>query len=107
MKYSVKFSADAEDDLFDIYRYIESFDSQTNVEEIINRLKELCHTLDELPDRGHVPPELEFVGVLDYREVHYKPYRVIYHIVENEVIVHCVLDGRRDLQSLLQERLLR
>jgi len=26
---------------------------------------------------------------------------------ENEVIIHCVLDGRRDMQTLLQQRLLR
>ncbi len=107
MKYSVKFSTDAEEDLFDIYCYIESVDSQTNAEEIINKLKALCHSLDELPGRGHIPPELEFVGVSEYREVHFNHYRVIYRIVGNEVIVHCVLDDRRDLQSLLERRLLR
>ena len=61
----------------------------------------------EFPIRGHLPPELERIGVLDYKEIHYKPYRIIYQIIESTVYVHCVLDGRRDLQQLLEERLLR
>ncbi|MCH7939221.1 MAG: hypothetical protein IID13_05700 [Candidatus Marinimicrobia bacterium] len=50
---------------------------------------------------------MEFISVPDYLEVHYKPYRVIYQIVGKGAYVHCVLDGRRDMQSLLPERLLR
>lgn len=107
MKYSVNIVADAEADLFEIFRYIASADSFAKAERIINKLQELCIALEEFPERGHVPPELEFVGVLDYREVHYKPYRAIYQIVGDQVYVHCILDGRRDLQSLLQERVLR
>jgi toxin ParE1/3/4 len=47
------------------------------------------------------------VGIAEYREVHYKPYRIIYRIHARTVIVYCVLDGRRDMQTLLQHRLLR
>jgi len=43
----------------------------------------------------------------EFREAHYKPYRVIYRIVDTQVIVYCVVDGRRDMQSFLQRRLLR
>ncbi len=107
MKYTVYIVADAEDDLFDIYRHIAWSDSLAKADRVVNNLQELCNSLEELPDRGHVPPELEFISVPDYREVHYKPYRVIYQIVGKDVYVHCVLDGRRDMQSLLQERLLR
>ncbi len=107
MKYTVYIIADAEDDLFDIYRHIAWSDSLAKAERVIHKLQELCVSLEEFPDRGHVPPELEFIGVADYREVHYRPYRVIYQVVDNEVFVHCILDGRRDMQSLLEERLLR
>lgn len=53
------------------------------------------------------PPELERIGVTDYREVHFKPYRLIYQIIGKKVFVHCVLDWRRDSQELLERRLLR
>ena len=42
-----------------------------------------------------------------YREVHFKPYRIIYEIVGRKVFIHCVLDGRRAVQELLERRLLR
>ena len=57
--------------------------------------------------RGHPPPELERIGMLDFKEIHYKPYRIIYEIYKSEVFVHCILDGRRDLQELLHKRVLR
>ncbi len=107
MTHTVSIVAAAEDDLFGIYRYVASADSIARAERLIQILQELCLSLGEFPDRGHIPPELESIGVLDYREVHYKSYRVIYHVIGMDVYVHCVLDGRRDLQELLQERLLR
>ncbi len=67
----------------------------------------VCLSLDKLTARGHIPPELERVGVTTYRQVHFKPYRVIYQISGQNVYIHCVLDGRRDMQSLLERRLLR
>ncbi len=107
MTYTVSIVADAEDDLFDIYRYVASADSIAKAERLIQILQELCLSLEEFPDRGYIPPELESIGVFDYLEVHYKPYRVIYQLLGNEVFVHCVLDGRRDMQTLLEQRLLR
>ena len=56
--------------------------------------------------RGNVPKELEPLGITDFREVHYKPYRVIYRIIDRQVIFYCVLDDRRSMQSLLQRRLI-
>jgi toxin ParE1/3/4 len=45
--------------------------------------------------------------VREYREIHFKPYRIIYQIVGRKVFIHCVLDGRRALQEVLEHRLLR
>ena len=73
----------------------------------LDQLESLCKRLSELPMRGHVPPELERIGVKSYREVHFKPYRVLCEVAGLEVYVHCVLDGRRDMQSLIERRLLR
>ncbi|NOQ21943.1 MAG: type II toxin-antitoxin system RelE/ParE family toxin [Candidatus Aegiribacteria sp.] len=98
---------DAEDDLFDIYRYILEHDSVRTANYLLKKLEDICNSLDQLPKRGHIPPELRRISVSNYLELHFKPYRVIYEIEGKKVFVHCVLDGRRDLQDLLERRLLR
>jgi toxin ParE1/3/4 len=60
-----------------------------------------------MPQRGHCTPELVKIGIRDFRELHFKPYRIIYSIHGQEVIVKSVLDGRRDMQTLLQQCMLR
>ncbi len=42
----------------------------------------------------------------EYRQVFFKPYRLIYRVVERKVYVHLIVDGRRDMQGLLSRRLL-
>lgn len=107
MNYEVFVIADAEEDIYEIYNYVAVYDSVEKAEKLLTKLEETCNSLSTFPTRGHIPPELERIGVLDYREIHYKPYRIIYQIIESVVYVHCVLDGRRDLQELLEKRLLR
>jgi hypothetical protein len=46
-------------------------------------------------------------GISKYRKLHHKPWRLIYRIIDADVIVYCVVDGRRDIQSFLERRLLR
>ncbi|NQV15373.1 type II toxin-antitoxin system RelE/ParE family toxin [bacterium] len=98
---------DAQRDLFDIYSYIARHDSPQNADYVFNAIQDTILGLSTLPSRGHSPPELERVGIFEYLEIHFKPYRVIYQIRDNEIFVHCILDGRRSLQELLQERLIR
>ncbi len=106
-RYRVRVIEDAEQDLIDIYTYVAASDSGEKAEHLLDRLQTLCLSLDKLATRGHIPPELERIGVTTYRQVHFKPYRVIYQISGQDVYIHCVLDGRRDMQSLLERRLLR
>ena len=106
-RYRVRIVEDAEQDLVDIYRYVATNNSVDNAEYLLDELESLCLRPAELPLRGHIPPELDRIGVKTYREVHFKPYRVIYEVIGQAVLVHCVLDGRRDMQSLLERRLLR
>ncbi|MFM2371802.1 MAG: hypothetical protein RIS85_1524 [Pseudomonadota bacterium] len=63
-------------------------------------------TLAEYPERGPVPPELEALGERKWRQVSHPPYRVIYRLDDNAVIVALVADSRRDFAYLLQRRLL-
>lgn len=107
MKYQVLVVAEAEEDIFDIYRYVLRADGRDRAEHVLRKLQETCQSLVLMPRRGHSPPELEHVGVRGYREVHFKPYRIIYEIAGRKVFIHCVLDGRRAMQELLERRLLR
>ncbi len=106
-RYRIHLAEDAKQDLTDLYRYIALHDSIESANHVLDQLESLCSRLTELPDRGHVPPELNRIGVTGYRELHFKPYRVIYEIIKQNVFIHCVLDGRRDMHSLLERRLIR
>jgi toxin ParE1/3/4 len=105
--YRVQISEEAEQDLIDIYRYIALHDCVENADYVLDQLESLCSRLTDMPERGHIPPELAGIGITSYREVNFKPYRGIYEVIGQDVFVHCILDGRRDIPSLLERRLIR
>lgn len=105
--YNVFLIGEAEEDIFEIYNYVAKYDSVGKADKLFTNLQNTINSLDQQPKRGHVPPELERIDVFEFREIHYKPYRIIYQITDEDVFVHCVFDGRRDLQNILQQRLLR
>ncbi|GJQ64799.1 MAG: plasmid stabilization protein [Melioribacteraceae bacterium] len=107
MKYKVNLIIDAEEDLFEIYKYVYLNDSEDKAETLYSKLKVMCNSLENYAERGHVVDELSELGISDFYEIHFKPYRIIYQIIKDAVYVHCILDGRRDMQRLLQERLIR
>ena len=97
----------AEIDLVEIQRYVELSDGLERADALLGGIERIIAALASLPDRGHAPPELDRIGISDFREVHFKPYRIIYTPARNQVLIHCVLDGRRDMMTILQQRLLR
>jgi toxin ParE1/3/4 len=107
MKFSIVLIAAAKSDLREIFRYVDLNDSQERADKLVNCIEQTISSLTVMPERGHYPPELERFGIREFREIHFKPYRIIYSIRKNDVVVLCVLDGRRDMQTLLQQRLLR
>jgi len=107
MRFSVFLTAEAEADVFDIYRYVLAADGRDRADHVLAQLQKTCQSLAGMPRRGHIPPELERIGVRGFLEIHFKPYRIMYQIVDKNVFVHCVMDGRRALQDVLERRLLR
>ena len=107
MRYKVRVTSDAELDIVDLYEYIVFHDCVENAEYVLSEIEALVLSLDENPLRGHYPPELSEKGIKDFREVIFKPYRVVYQVIASEVVILCCLDGRQDMQSLLERRLLR
>ena len=106
MPFKINLLQEAENDLLEIYKYVAVQDPFGNAENLFENLYKKCLSLQDFPNRGHVPPEL--VGVNEtYLEIHYKPYRIVYQTVGDTIFIHCVLDGRREMKKLLEERLLR
>ena len=106
-RYNVRLTSEVESDLVDLFEYIARKDSADNAWYVLEQLGALILSLDQQPERGHYPPELVKCGVKNYREVHFKPYRVIYEVIGNHVVILGCFDGRRDMQLLLERRLLR
>lgn len=106
MTYEVVLTKDAERDLEDIYRYIAEHDSPANADHVLERLLKTSETIRTFPDRGACPKELRSLGIAEYRQVLFKPYRLIYRVHGRQIVVYVVADGRRDMQSLLMRRLL-
>jgi len=107
MNFQVFIISDAENDIIESYEYVLYNDSRQNADDVYVEIQNACESLSKLPDRGHFPPELKNVGILDYREINRNSYRIIYQITENKVFVHCVLHSKRDIKELLEKRLIR
>lgn len=107
MKYQVLITEEAEKDIIGIWSYIALDDCLDNADYVVNGLESTIKSLEKFPHKGHIPVELERIFVFNYLEVHFKPYRIIYHIAENIVHVFCVIDGRRNVQSIMNRRFLR
>lgn len=106
MRYEVLLTAGAERDLEEIYDYIAEFDSPDKVDYVLDRLHAVADSLAAFPQRGSHPRELQDLGIREYRQTLFKPYRVIYRVVGKQVFIYLIADGRRDMQSLLSRRLL-
>ena len=106
MAFTVLLTENAADDLNDLYTFISQHDSPAKAEYVLQQIEEKFTSLSEHPERGVYPKELIVLGIRDYREIFFKPYRIIYRVEGETVYVYLVVDGRRDMQTLLQRRLL-
>jgi toxin ParE1/3/4 len=106
MRYEVLLTDGAGHDLEAIYDYITNSDARANANYVLDRLVAVAESLATFPERGSHPKELLAVGIREYRQVFFKPYRVIYRVSGKQVVIYLIADGRRDMQSLLARRLL-
>jgi toxin ParE1/3/4 len=106
-KFRVRIAKEAEEDLAELADYIAQYDSVERANYVLERLLTICTRLEQHPERGHFLPELRSLGIKTHREVHFKPYRIIYEVVGREVFILLIVDGRRSLQAILERRLLR
>jgi len=102
----VEWSEPAEADLEGILGFI-AVERPHIAQDVGLTLRNLAESLERLPLRGRVVPELRALGLSQFREVVTRPWRMIYRILGQKVIIVALLDGRRELQELLMERLIR
>jgi toxin ParE1/3/4 len=105
-RYRVFWARAASQDLVDLVTFIAA-DSPINARRVLQRLREKASTLDVAPEHGRIVPELGKFGIRAFRELIVKPYRLVYRLAEGRVSVVAVFDGRRDLEDVLLERLVR
>jgi len=96
MSFQIFLTNDAYRDLEDLYDYIASHDAPEKADHLLNQIEKAVANLSENPERG----------LREYREVFFKPYRIIYKILTETVYIMVIANGRRDMQALLQRRLL-
>ena len=106
-KYKVLIDPQAKQDLKELFIFVALNDGISMADKLLDAIEKTCYKLEEYPERGHIPQELKLTGIKRYLEIHYKPYRIIYEIEKRIIYIHAVLDGRRNIQEILSERLLR
>ncbi len=93
-------------DLDELYDYITLHDSPQRADYVLEQIEKAFSKLSKFPERGAYPKELLALGIREYRQIFFKPYRIIYRVIRRNVYVLLITDGRRDIQRLLQRRLL-
>ena len=106
MPFQVFLTDAAARDLEDLYDYIEKHDAPGKADHVLEQIEKCFTSLSENPQRGSYPKELSAIGLREYREIYFKPYRIIYRVLAETVYVMVIADGRRDMHALLQRRLL-
>ena len=107
MRFEVRLTADAVRDLEEIDDWISKHDSPAKAAHVAASIEAAIATLKRFPERGRHPAELLALGIRDYRETFFKPYRILYYVEGKGVYVTVIADGRRNMQALLGRRLLR
>ena len=105
MRFDFLLTDDAVRDIEEIYGYISEHDDPAKAGHVLERLEAVIADLAKNPRRGSYPKELVTLGIREYRQTFFKPYRLIYRIAGRCVYVYLIADGRRDMQTLLARRL--
>jgi len=104
--YRVQWTQVAAQDLQAIVEYIAS-ESPAAALDVLDALQASARSLESMPERGRIVPELRDQGIDTWRELIEAPWRMLYRIDECAVWVLAVLDGRRNVEDVLLQRLMR
>ncbi len=105
-KYKVFWTREAVSDLEELIQYILA-DKISAAITTYKEIKTKCNLLSGSPAKYRVVPELQDIGITNYREIINKPYRIIFKLTNLEVFIIAVVDSRRDFDSFVFNRLMR
>jgi len=105
-RFKVIWTKNAELDLELIIEYIK-INSISTAKKIFFEIKQESNKLHTLPERKKVVPEFQQIGIVKYREIIYKRWRIIYQIDDEKVYVLIVIDSSRNLEDILFQRLIK
>jgi plasmid stabilization system protein ParE len=106
MSFTVEFTPGARQDLLKLYRYIKTSGRPEAARNLSEQLSQACASLSQNPERGHIPAELEDLSEMLCRQIVVKNYRIIYQLIGKVVIIHGIIDGRRNIQETMRQRIL-
>jgi toxin ParE1/3/4 len=106
-RYSVVWTEVAAQDVERLASYLLD-EAPVRAEQILLRIISRGESLEVFPHRGRTPPELRAIGDQTWLEIQEPPWRIIYRMAGKKTIeIHGVFDGRRSLEDILIERVLR
>ena len=104
--YNVIVSRFAKDDLNEIIEYYDSL-NKSYVESVINQFEDNILSLSHFPQSGRIIPEIHKQGIERYRELIQGNYRIVYEVREKDVVIHTIIDSRRNFEETLILKLMR
>jgi plasmid stabilization system protein ParE len=107
MSYKIIILHSAEQDLKELKSYIVKNFSHATWQTTYDQLKKAIRNLKDFPHVGSTPDELEKLNLSQYRQILSGMNRIIYEVRQDTIFIHIIVDGRRDIKSLLTRRLLR
>lgn len=93
-------------DLLSLVHYIAK-DNPDSATRLYEATQKAANLISHFPDRGRIVPELKEHGNQNYREIILDPWRLIYKTEKQRAFVVAVIDGRRNMEDALFDRLTR
>lgn len=105
-RFEVNLASVAEDDLETLYDYICQTRNVASANLLLAEIHKIVASLQLFPERGAHPDELADAREDNVRQLIRWPYRAIYEISGHSVEIFAVVDGRRDLRTMLNQRII-
>lgn len=105
MRYNVLWMEVAQIDLQSVYEYI-AIDSEQHAVKVYRSIKSSTKMLEDFPESGQIVPELAKQNISGIRQVVFMHWRVIYKVFESKIHIEAVIDSRRNIEGILNNRFL-
>ena len=103
----IKFLKYADDDMADMKKSLVRNFGKEVYKNVLNTIKSDLNKLKEFPGLGHVPEEFEEFNLIQYHQIISAKNKIIYEVTGKTIFVHIVCNFRRDLKTLLTQRILK